>query len=67
MPSKSPVIKRLDSQSADFQQTLEQLVQWESVSDKQVVETVESILSDVRERGDAAGREEVSQARQQGR
>ncbi|VAW72386.1 Histidinol dehydrogenase [hydrothermal vent metagenome] len=52
--SNKPVIARLDSQSPDFQSLLEQLVQWDSISDKKITTTVESILADVRQRGDAA-------------
>ena len=54
MTASNPIISRLDSQASDFQQTLEKLVHWESVSDQQVVATVETILVDVRKRGDAA-------------
>ncbi len=52
--SSKPVITRLDSQTPDFQKMLEELVQWDSISDKKIITTVESILADVRQRGDAA-------------
>ncbi len=47
-------IRRLDSSSADFWPTLEGLLAWEGVSDAQVKQTVETILADVKSRGDAA-------------
>ncbi len=47
-------IKRLNSAAGDFRPQLEQLLAWESVSDAAVVKTVEGILADVRQRGDAA-------------
>ena len=47
-------IKRLHSADADFWPRLEQLLAWESVSDAAVAKTVEGILADVRQRGDAA-------------
>jgi histidinol dehydrogenase len=47
-------IKRLHSTDADFWPQLEQLLAWESVSDAAVAKTVEGILADVRQRGDAA-------------
>ncbi|MGB0721271.1 MAG: histidinol dehydrogenase [Gammaproteobacteria bacterium] len=47
-------ITRLSTQQPDFDQRLADLLAWESVSDKQVNETVEGILQDVRVRGDAA-------------
>ncbi len=47
-------IKRLNSQSADFWPSLEDLLAWESVSDAAVARTVEAILADVKRRGDAA-------------
>ena len=47
-------IKRLHSADADFWPQLEQLLAWESVSDAAVAKTVEGILADVRQRGDAA-------------
>ncbi|MDH5693870.1 MAG: histidinol dehydrogenase [Gammaproteobacteria bacterium] len=47
-------ITRLDSQSSDFWQSLDKLLAWESVSDENVQSTVNQIIHDVRERGDAA-------------
>ncbi len=47
-------LKQLDSQHEDFWSTLEALIDWEGVSDTQVMETVTAILRDVRRRGDAA-------------
>jgi len=47
-------IKRLNSADADFRTRLEGLLAWESVSDAVVARTVEGILADVRQRGDAA-------------
>ncbi|MGB1110887.1 MAG: histidinol dehydrogenase [Gammaproteobacteria bacterium] len=47
-------IARLNSSDADFQSRLSERLAWESVSDTQVNQTVDAILSDVRERGDAA-------------
>lgn len=48
------LIRRLDSAQADFDQQLEQLLAWDSVSDKQVAATVDEILAQVKARGDAA-------------
>ena len=47
-------MRRLNSQDADFQQQLDALLAWESVSDANVQQTVREILADVRTRGDAA-------------
>jgi len=47
-------IRRLSTADADFEQQLEQLLAWESVSDAGVQEIVTGIIQDVRERGDAA-------------
>ncbi len=47
-------IRRLNSQDESFQNQLEQLLAWDSATDKSVVETVENILSDVQSRGDTA-------------
>jgi histidinol dehydrogenase len=47
-------MRRLNSQDADFQQHLDALLAWESVSDANVQQTVREILADVRTRGDAA-------------
>jgi histidinol dehydrogenase len=47
-------IRQLNSQSDDFWQQLEQLLAWESVSDDQVLSTVNEIIASVRHQGDAA-------------
>lgn len=47
-------IRRLSTRDADFQSTLKQLLEWDTVSDQQVFDTVNGILGDVRKRGDAA-------------
>ena len=47
-------MRRLNSQDAGFQQQLDELLAWESVSDAKVQQTVREILADVRTRGDAA-------------
>jgi histidinol dehydrogenase len=47
-------IKRLNTQDAQFWQNLEQLLAWETVSDRQVNNTVEEIIDQVRQRGDNA-------------
>jgi histidinol dehydrogenase len=52
--SGAPMIARLDSQSADFWQKLEQLLAWEGVSDDAVNATVREILHAVKTHGDAA-------------
>lgn len=48
------LIKRLNSAQANFDQQLNDLLAWDSVSDKQVAATVDDILAQVRARGDAA-------------
>ena len=50
----STLISRLDSRQADFNQRLDQLLAWESVSDSRVAEVVADILAQVKTRGDAA-------------
>lgn len=50
----TPDIIRLDSQQADFEQRLEQLLAWESVSDTGVNEIVNEIIGRVRSEGDQA-------------
>lgn len=52
--SKPLAITRLDTAQADFSQRLDKLLSWESVSDTQVVATVEQVLADVKAEGDAA-------------
>ena len=47
-------IRRLSSVSANFSADLNDLLAWESVSDPQVAQTVATIISDVRLKGDAA-------------
>jgi len=49
-----PEITELTTRDADFDRRLERLLAWESVSDKRVQQTVDEILSEVRQRGDAA-------------
>ena len=49
-----PTIRRFDCTTPDFWQQLEQLLAWDGVSDADVNATVEGILADVREHGDAA-------------
>ncbi len=48
------VITRLDASQGDFNQRLDQLLAWESVSDTRVASVVEDILHQVKIRGDAA-------------
>ncbi len=47
-------INKLDVNDADFQQQLDELLAWDSVSDTAVNETVDNIIHDIRQRGDAA-------------
>ena len=47
-------ICRLDSGSADFQEQLDALLAWESVSNRDVNNTVNDIIAGIRERGDQA-------------
>jgi histidinol dehydrogenase len=47
-------ITRLNICQADFYQCLDQLLAWESVSDDAVLQTVTDVISDVRQKGDAA-------------
>ena len=47
-------MKQLSTQQQDFQQQLDALLAWDSVSDEQVAATVKNILHQVRTRGDAA-------------
>lgn len=48
------MIRELNSSDADFWPQLQALLAWESVSDEAVFNTVNGILKDVRQRGDAA-------------
>lgn len=45
---------RLNSASSGFWNELQDLLAWDSVSDKSVQETVENIVNDIRQRGDEA-------------
>ena len=56
-----PDITRLNSSDKNFQEKLEQLLAWESVSDDVVHQSVKSIIEDVRVRGDAAVLEYTAQ------
>ena len=47
-------INRLDTNQTDFDEQLTTLLAWESVSDDSVQQTVQSIVNDVRTRGDEA-------------
>ncbi|MDC9724314.1 MAG: histidinol dehydrogenase [Gammaproteobacteria bacterium] len=47
-------IKQLNSSDSDFQQNLDALLAWESVSDTAVTDTVKEILADVKAKGDKA-------------
>lgn len=48
------LITRLDASQSDFNQRLDQLLAWESVSDTRVAAVVDDILHQVKTRGDAA-------------
>lgn len=48
------IITRLDASQSDFNERLDQLLAWESVSDTRVAAVVEDILHQVKTRGDAA-------------
>lgn len=48
------IITRLDASQSDFNQLLDQLLAWESVSDTRVAAVVDDILHQVKTRGDAA-------------
>lgn len=48
------IITRLDASQQDFDQHLDQLLAWESVSDARVAAVVEDILQQVKVRGDTA-------------
>ncbi|MGH1371435.1 MAG: histidinol dehydrogenase [Cellvibrionaceae bacterium] len=47
-------VKQLDANASDFEQQLQQLLAWESVSDHSVAQTVATILADVKHEGDDA-------------
>lgn len=48
------IITRLDASQSDFNQRLDQLLAWESVSDTRVAAVVDDILRQVKTRGDVA-------------
>ncbi len=48
------IITRLDASQSDFNQQLDQLLAWESVSDTRVAAVVDDILHQVKTRGDVA-------------
>ncbi|MFC0266963.1 histidinol dehydrogenase [Kushneria aurantia] len=52
--STEQVIRRLDAGQQDFEQCLDALLDWESVSSAEVQRSVDDILDAVRRRGDAA-------------
>ena len=47
-------IRKLNTADADFQQQLEGLLAWESVSDGAVNQVVQEVIAEIRSRGDAA-------------
>ncbi|MET0051075.1 MAG: histidinol dehydrogenase, partial [Candidatus Thiodiazotropha sp.] len=47
-------IRQLSTRDSDFQQQLDRLLAWESVSDTAVNDTVNGIIQDIRSQGDAA-------------
>jgi histidinol dehydrogenase len=47
-------IRTLNTTSPDFEEQLQSLLEWESVSDAQVAKTVNDIIADIRSRGDEA-------------
>ncbi len=47
-------IRQLSTTDSDFDQQLERLLAWESVSDQAVKQTVDQIIADIRARGDQA-------------
>jgi len=49
-----PPIARFSTEDTDFDARLDALLAWESVSDAGVKQTVETIIADIRQRGDAA-------------
>ncbi len=54
MADSKPFIARLDATASDFDSRLAALLDWESVSDAQVAQTVSEILENVKRRGDEA-------------
>ena len=47
-------IRKLNTADADFQQQLDGLLAWESVSDGAVNQVVHEVIAEIRSRGDAA-------------
>ena len=47
-------IRKLNTADADFQQQLDALLAWESVSDTAVNDVVQDVITQIRTRGDAA-------------
>jgi histidinol dehydrogenase len=47
-------IRRLDTASPAFEQALQDLLRYDAETDSRIVETVRSIISDVRRQGDEA-------------
>jgi histidinol dehydrogenase len=47
-------IRTLNTSAPDFEEQLQALLAWESVSDEQVAKTVDTIIADIRARGDQA-------------
>jgi histidinol dehydrogenase len=47
-------IRTLNTSAPDFEDKLQALLAWESVSDEQVAQTVDTIIADIRARGDEA-------------
>jgi histidinol dehydrogenase len=50
------MITNLSSTQSDFQHKLSKLLAWESVSNKEVVNTVDNIIANIKAKGDAAKR-----------
>lgn len=47
-------VSKLNTTDKDFNQQLDNLLSWESVSNHEVLHTVQHVISDIRQRGDAA-------------
>jgi histidinol dehydrogenase len=47
-------IRTLNTSAPDFEEQLQALLAWESVSDEQVAQTVDTVIADIRARGDEA-------------
>jgi len=52
--SSTLAVRRLNANNPDFSTTLDKLLAWEGVSNAQVQEQVETIIAEVRQRGDAS-------------